>query len=880
MRFSLGSQIIDRRYTIIDQLGKGGMGAVYQAYDRLRGEMVALKVVLKSAADLDFASRSGGFNLTLALAQEFKVLASLRHPNIISVLNYGFDEQKRPFFTMDLLENAQSPARAAMGKTDAQKVSLLIQILQALAYLHRRGIIHRDLKPANVRIVKDQVKVLDFGLSILTTEHHEDSDRIVGTLEYMAPELLRQAPPSIKTDLYAVGVMGWELFTGQYLFDAPDIRELAQQIFKKIPDPDPVKNPRVAAVFSRLMAKNAEDRYATAEEVIAALCQATDQPIPQESVAIRESFLQAATLVGREKELAQLTQTLEEAQKGLGGGWLIAGESGVGKSRLLEELRIHALVAGALVLRGEAVSEGRAPFQIWREPIRSLALTSDLSRAEAGILQTLVPDIDKLLEMKVVEPEELDPQAALRRLIDLVEKMFRQQKQPVLLILEDIHWAGVESMALLARLVMAARGLPLLIVASYRDDEAPNLPKAFTNMPVLKLGRLQDDDITALTVAMLGEKGRSEGLQKLLRQETEGNVFFLVEVVRALAEEAGKLDSISSMNLPTQVFAGGIEKIIQRRLSRVPSEVRPLLGLAAVTGRYLDMRLLRYLIEDQETLERWLTICANAAVLDIQDDQWRFAHEKLREGVLADLTADEARQYHQAVAQGLESVYLLSPQTFTALAYHWGAADDAEKEGHYAALAGEQLLKSGAFEQAALALERALELMPRQPDDETAKKQANLSRQLGSAYQGLGKYQQARDLYQHSLTICEQVDYKWGIAFALSDLGHVSYAMQAYEDSYRYLRSAIETAMSVRAQKVALAGIVGVARLMHAAKRYDWAIELVAFTLDHVAVDYQTAERAKELLHELQPTVTPQVFEEAVARGQAKKLSEVVEELL
>ena len=112
--------------------------------------------------------------LRLTLAREFRLLSSLRHPNIISVLDYGFDDELRPYFTMELLERAESILRAAAAPTPDGKVDLLAQTLQALAYLHRRGVIHRDLKPGNVMVVDGRVKVLDFGVS--TLREHEAGD--------------------------------------------------------------------------------------------------------------------------------------------------------------------------------------------------------------------------------------------------------------------------------------------------------------------------------------------------------------------------------------------------------------------------------------------------------------------------------------------------------------------------------------------------------------------------------------------------------------------------------------------------------------------------------------------------------------------------------
>ncbi len=128
--------------------------------------------------------------LRLTLAREFHLLASLRHPNIISVLDYGFDDDLSPYFTMELLQGAESIMTAAAGRTLEDRLDLIAQTLQALAYLHRRGVIHRDLKPGNVMVVGGQVKVLDFGVSTLRERRATRRGVIVGTLAYMAPEVL------------------------------------------------------------------------------------------------------------------------------------------------------------------------------------------------------------------------------------------------------------------------------------------------------------------------------------------------------------------------------------------------------------------------------------------------------------------------------------------------------------------------------------------------------------------------------------------------------------------------------------------------------------------------------------------------------------------
>lgn len=770
---------LGRRYLLLDVLGKGGMGVVYHATDRLLNQEVALKRVLTDPQDIGLSSSYNLMDFRIALAQEFKLSASLHHPNIIEVLDYGFDEESQPYFTMELLKSPQTILHYGHAQPIETRLKLIVQMIQALAYLHRRGIIHRDLKPANVLVVQGIVKLVDFGLSAMHQNEGELGGLAVGTLAYMPPEVLMGKSSTIASDLYSLGIISYELLIGHHPFNIHDPTTLVNQIIHFVPDVYQFNVPEgVSNILARLLQKEPQDRFASADDVLESFNNAFSAVDIQETTAIRESFLKAARLVGRESEIRTLTDAMNEVQKSRGSIWLLAGESGVGKSRLIDELRTLALVRGIQVMRGQATNVGARPFEMWLTILRWLCLLSDtLNDEELAVLSFFVPDIYTLVgravNLSVAEVIQID--SAVERLLTVIQSILRRQTQPMLMLFEDLHWAGSESIRALQQLSKNLSDLPLMIVGTYRDDEYPTLYQQFPSATVLKLGRLPQDSIAQLSEAMLGDAGRRPQVVDLLQRETEGNVFFLIEVVRVLAEEVGRLDQIGQATLPERVFAGGMKTVIQRRLNRVNDAGRECLKLAALMGRFIDIQLLSALVSDI-SINWWLTDCANAAVLEAVEGQWRFTHDKLREGVLVDLPNGERRQLHERIAIGLETLYGASTAHFMALAHHWKEAENADKAEYYLTLSGEDELRNGAYQEAITFFEQALALIDKTHQSTTQKKQKRvvLLQKMGDAYLGIGDYAHAKDLYRDSLQLAELIGDDQGSARALGSLGDIA----------------------------------------------------------------------------------------------------------
>lgn len=662
------ARVVGKRYDPIAPAGAGE--ATLRALDRLTGQIVTLVWVGHAAAPADPVSNSRH-------ARDFERLASLRHPNLAPVLDFGLDHQQRAYFVLGLREQPAPLLGAARDEPRAIQTSWLVQLLRALVYLHRRGLAHGDLSPANVGVVSGRVVVSPLGA---------------------APA----DPATVARDLHAVGVMSYQLFGGRLTAESTahprtfDVSTLD------------VERP-LAAVVEKLVAGESGPRFETATDVLAALGTVLGRPLTIDDAETRESFLQAGRLVGREAEVAKLGAELERAVEGQGGAWLVGGESGAGKSRLLDELRTLARARGALVFRGQEEREGGSPYRLWQGALRWLAIATDVGEHEASVLLPVVPDLPRLLGREVAPAPHVDAPSAHARLVEVVVGMLSRPSQPMVLLLEDAHWARSDSMKLLQAVAARALGLPLLVVCTFRDDERPELPGELPSMRPLRLGRLPSSEIASVGESMIGPEGRRPDVVAFLERETEGNPFFLVEVVRALAEEAGSLDRIGKSALPEKVFAGGVRRVVQRRLRDLPDEARPSLRAAAIIGRKVDVPLLRALSPSAD-VDALLDVGVAAAVLERREGVLRFSHDKLREGMLLDVDETERRALHARVARAIEQVQGDAPAQRAALAHHWGAAGDRDKEAHYAALAGEEALEGGARQEGTALLKRALAL--------------------------------------------------------------------------------------------------------------------------------------------------------------------------
>lgn len=302
--------LIDGRYEVLGLLASGGMGQVYRARRVRLGDEVAIKVMLPSQDARD--------ELAQRFLRESRACAQLRHPNIVGILDFSVDSESRPYLVMELLSGPSLREELELRGAMAPDVALAIldAVGGAVQLAHDRGITHRDLKPANIVAhcyeSGDRVyKVIDFGLAAVAAgsdETHLTSPFVfLGTLAYAAPEQLRGEPVDARTDVYALGVIAWEMLTGARPFRANNNATLMNHVLSSAPTPSPdapaVMSAPVQAVVFRALTKDRQERWPSVAAFVEALAKALGQTPPAQTPARGHDALlsryELGPLVGR-----------------------------------------------------------------------------------------------------------------------------------------------------------------------------------------------------------------------------------------------------------------------------------------------------------------------------------------------------------------------------------------------------------------------------------------------------------------------------------------------------------------------------------------------------------------------------------------------------
>ncbi len=744
------------RYEVISELGRGGMGVVYKARDPLLDREVAIKLTSPGLVQAEAEQR---------FRVEAQTVARLDHPSIVPIHDIG-EHEGSLFFVMPVLTG-----RSLRYHLKSQTLTLkdildgVIQTAEALEYSHGHGVYHRDIKPENLMVSPEpgggvRFRLMDFGLARDDNmSRMTKSGVLVGTMGYMSPEQVMGRTVDGRSDLYSLGTVLFECLTGDLPFSG-ELQSILYRIVHEIPQSPralvPDLDEDLDAVVLACLAKAPEDRPQRAGDLAQVLRRYRDQHresdrllsvmVTQVTHAARPAL---APFVGREKELRELQTRLNAAKTGECHFAVVSGAAGIGKTRLLDEIENLARAQQIPVLHGRFMEQdGAFPYHGFCELIQdffrqrgtgSSSATVDLSDVRADLI-SLFPMLSEIEDVRssgsVSGSGPVEPAGALDNKNQIFELLARTLirlagGKPLVLILEDLHGAEI-SVEALQYIVRRLGPTPTLILGTYRQEEMSRktplnrMLEAFQGDPrfaSVTLGSLAASEHRKLLSTLLGGNEIDPRLADQLYEGSEGNPFFVKELVRSLLDaESIVQDATGAWRLSgrgdvaSDELPETIQQAVEKRITGLPEEMIQVLSIAALIGKSFDVDDLEAILGADDDLDDVIDRLVREGLIEedrrSRGDVMAFTSGVVREVLYAKLSRRKRRSLHRKYAQLLEEKHTgRLERVYPQLVYHFAEGDEPEKTVEYGLLHARRSLEAFSPEETQRAAGTALEFL-------------------------------------------------------------------------------------------------------------------------------------------------------------------------
>ena len=843
----MNKKMINKRYEIIELLGKGGMGAVYKVKDAKADSIIALKVF--SLARLSNEALSH-------FEKEFTTLSKLVHPNLIKVYDFGMtrdlDEDKTalPFFTMEYVDG-DTIDRFFRDTIDFTSFyACIAQVAEGLSFIHKKGFLHNDIKSSNIMIAKGTetsllVKIMDFGL--IGRIFDVKKEEVVGTVAYVAPEKLKNAIADERSDIYSLGVVMYELTAGRLPFVEKGAAAMAKAHIKEDPLPPSTFNRKIPgpldALILKCLEKEPAKRYQDADSLLLALQRLSGYEIEIPKKEIGKGYILSGGFIGRDEEFEKLKKAYASAKQGKSNFILISGEAGIGKSRLLKEFIIHAQVAAIPFYLTECYETLLRPYG----PI--IDILSEILRSKDESLNSLItdccPEIFRLIPDlpgsektgSVRSPQKTGMTDESGRISSSLCRFFIEvsRSEPFVIILENINWLDDASAFLLSQLVAESESEKsgILILATLRTDElveSSPAAKLISRLSETKcfirmhLRELDTTRIKELLASMTGNVPIPDKLLKKVMEETKGNPLFVEEYMSLLSDRGvitpGEKISFAEEEIRTLSIPARIADLMKRKVSRIEQDLLQLLQAASITGgKAVDPETLTAICGKKwDYVISHLNDLADGGIIEKIShkellEAYNFKNISLRRIIYSEMPADIRLRLHKDYAAYLERRYKGRPFIYGELAHHFKNGGLAGKAADHYYKAGDYAAEISANNDAISSYSFAIEIMFQGRFSDVGPILCNLFEKRGKVRELTGDYQKAEEDYRWMLARAEGDKNKKLIGRAYINLADISFNLAKYTEALENYQKASEVLEATSHNDDHAAALIGIGKV-------------------------------------------------------------------